>query len=368
MIRSHSFLSLVAFLSPFAFALPLACSFDRATEAQIRGDAGTGTGGLDLMPPPLTDGGNKFESEASQTCVVTTPKTTTLAPDVLIVLDRSGSMNDKIDGTACKGGCGVDSKWTQMTKALEAYIPTVQKSVNWGLKLFATPSGNSCTVGSGAEVAPVTNNAAAITAAIEGTSAGSSTPTTAAETAAATYLKGLADGFPKYILLATDGIPTCGSSQCAPGVNTGGSATACDDANAIAAVKNVHDAMSIPTFVIGIGTSTGGGDATLTAMAQAGGFPRAGAPAYFSVQSAAELTKAFEAITGMVQSCVFAIDPPIDPKTQMISGVSADGVALGAGDFTVTGNSGVQLVGPACTDYTSGKLKNIAVQVMCIVG
>jgi hypothetical protein len=41
----------------------------------------------------------------------------------------------------------------------------------------------------------------------------------------------------------------------------------CDDANAIAAVKNVHDNLSVPTFVVGIGTATGGGDATLTAMA-----------------------------------------------------------------------------------------------------
>ena len=187
-------------------------------------------------------------------------------------------------------------------------------------------------------------------------------------TAGAAYLQTLNDGNPKFLLLATDGIPTCGSSQCAPGVNTGGSATACDDANAIAAVKTVHDSMQIPTFVIGIGTSTGGGDATLTAMAQAGGYPRAGTPSYYSVQSAGELTEAFKSITGMVQSCTFAIDPPIDPKMQTVSGVNADGAPLGKTDFTVMGTTGVQLVGQACTDYMAGKLKTIEVQVMCSVG
>jgi hypothetical protein len=369
--RSRSRVSLFSLISPLAalvLATPFGCSFDKASEAQILGDAGSGGPGVDLMPPPIIDGGNHFESEASQICVVTTPKTMMLPPDVLIVLDRSGSMNDQIDGTACNGGCGANSKWTQMTNALEAFIPTVEQNVNWGLKLFASPSAGSCIVSGAAEVAPKANNASAIMTAIGKTSAGSSTPTTAAEMAAAAYLKGLADGFPKFILLATDGIPTCGSSQCAPGVNTGGGTMTCDDANAIAAVKNVHDAMSIPTFVIGIGTSTGGGDATLTAMAQAGGYPRAGSPSYYPVQSATELTTAFKAITGMVQSCLFTIDPPIDPKTQMISGVNAGSVPLGASDFTVIGTTGVQLVGQACTDFTAGKLTDIAVQVMCIVG
>jgi hypothetical protein len=277
-------------------------------------------------------------------------------------------MNDKIDGTGCTNGCGVNSKWTQMTQALEAFIPTVEKNVNWGLKLFATPKQDSCAVGNSAEVKPALNNGTAIMTAIGATSAGSSTPTTAAINGAAAYLKTLDDGNPKFILLATDGIPTCGSSKCAPGVNTGGSSTACDDANAIAAVKTVHDTMQIPTFVVGIGTSTGGGDVTLTSMAQAGGYPRAGSPSYYPVGSATELTQAFEAITGMVQSCTFAIDPPIDPKTQTISGVNADGVPLDKTDFTVIGTTGVQLVGKACTDFTAGSLKNVEVQVMCSIG
>ena len=348
------------------------CSFDKTSSQDYpwnkgNTDAGT-TPGIDLQAPPGDDGGEKIHSDASQTCVVTKPKTTSQPPDVLIVLDRSGSMNDKIDGTACTGGCGANSKWTQMTKALEAFAPTVETKVNWGLKLFATPKADSCSVGSGAEVKPAASNSAAIMGAIGATSAGSSTPTTAAVQGAAAYLKTLNDGFPKFILLATDGIPTCGTTQCAPGVNTGGSPTACDDANAIAAVKSVHDTMQIPTFVVGIGTATGGGDATLTSMAQAGGYPRAGSPSYYPVGSAAELTQAFETITGMVQSCTFTIDPPIDPTTQTISGVNADGLPLDKADFTVIGTTGVQLVGKACTDFTAGTLKNIEVQVMCSIG
>src|SRR5438128_9784328 len=88
---------------------PLGCSFSTSTEAQIRGgtiDTDSGVPTVDVIPPPPNDGGDKFESDASQTCVITKPKTVMLPPDVLIVLDRSGSMNDQIDGTACKNGCG----------------------------------------------------------------------------------------------------------------------------------------------------------------------------------------------------------------------------------------------------------------------
>jgi hypothetical protein len=347
------------------------CSFSKASEDRLFGDGGapdvgrSGSGGIDV---PVSDGG-RLSSDAAQTCVVTTPQTSSVPADVLIVLDRSGSMNDMVDGTSCRGGCGAQSKWSQMTAALDAFIPTVQSTVNWGLKLFASPGRNMCGVSSGVDVAPVANDAAQVIGAIGATSPGSSTPTTAAVTAAAAYLQTLNDGNPKFILLATDGLPNCGSSPCAPVVGGAGAQTHdCDDANAIAAVKSVHDSLSISTFVIGIGTASGGGDATLTAMAEAGGYPRATTPAYYPVQSADDLTQVFQTITGMVQSCTFSFTPALDPTKQMISGVTADGAPLNANDYTISGNNAVQLVGQACADYMSGKIKNVAVQVACIVG
>ena len=346
--------------------LPVACSFDAASESEKNGgrDGGYTSPDINIDVPP-TDGGGHIESDAAQVCATTQPQTMNLPPDILIVLDRSGSMKDKIDGTTCNGGCGAESKWTQMTDALNLFTPTVEGSVNWGLKLFG--SASSCDVNTTAEVAPKTLNAAAIKAQIGKTTPGSSTPTTAAVTKAAAYLAGVNDGNPKIILLATDGMPTCGTALCAPNTVTGNQ-NQCDDANAIAAVKSVHDSMGIATYVIGIGTANGGSDATLTAMAQAGGHPRAGTPAYYSVQSAAELTDAFAAIVGQVGSCSFALSPAIDPQKQQITGVKADGALIPASDYTVVGNSSVQLTGQSCADYSSGKIKAVEVQVICIVG
>jgi len=250
----------------------------------------------------------------------------------------------------CMGG----NKWAQMVTAVTGFLPTAEATVNWGLMFFG--SGTGCTVGTTANVAPAVMNAARINTAITGAMPGSSTPTTVAVKNASAYLRGLTDANPKFILLATDGLPTCGG---------GGGSTSPDDDNAIAAVTQAHTD-GIPTFVVGIATN--GMDATLSSMATAGGYPRMGADkAYYPVASAAELKTALDTITQMVGSCFFGISK-IDPKTMKISGVNVDGSPINMTDFTVVGTTGVQLVGQACQDYMDGKLKNVEVQVDCIIG
>jgi hypothetical protein len=372
------------------------CRFNKATEGQINPpppDTGedAGGGGPDLRAPDiitmLPPDASLFEAEASVNCIEANPQTKSLPPDVLILLDRSGSMAQKIDGTTCNGtgaggrgggaggrgggmmgggigDCGPDSKWTQMTTALKDFLPIVETTVNWGIMYFGNGSTNSgtdsCTVYSTAQVPPGTMNAGAISTSINATKPATATPTTAAVTAAAKYLAGLDDGNPKFILLATDGLPTCGS---------GGSSA--DDTNAIAAVKAAK-AMGIPTFVIGIGTAMGGGDATLTSMATEGGFPRAGTPAYYSVTSANDLKDAFSMITGMVGVCYFSVNPVpksvsdiIDVKgdNNVIPQDSTDGWTF----VTMPASSGIQLNGKSCEDYKSGNIKAVLVDLPCIV-
>lgn len=353
--RSFSLISVL-----LAAGLPMACSFHKATEEEIRMDAGGSGGPVDVRPLPGTDGNNTFESDANVTCVATNPMTTNLPPDILIVLDRSGSMNEDLTGMSCAAGCGATSKWSITTAALASYLPMVEGVVNLGLKLFAS-SGNGCTVSATAEIPPRANNAAMINARLMTTQPGSSTPTTAALMNAGNYLKTLTDPNPKFILLATDGIPTCGTAMCAAGVN--GGMNQCDDANAIAMVKTVHD-MGFPTFVLGIGTSASPGDGTLSQMAVNGGFPRNATPAYYPIDKPEDLTDAFKAVTGMVSKCFFSINPPLKGGTS-VTGVTADGMDLAPGDFMIVGNNGVQLVGQKCDDFTNGNIKNIQVQVSC---
>jgi len=342
-----------------ASSAPSACSFHTATEAEIRMDGGIS---VDVRAPT---GGNPFQSDAHVTCVATNAMTSNLPPDILIVLDRSGSMKEDLSGVMCSDpnvGCGATSKWAIATSTLATFLPTVQANVNWGLKLFASET-NGCNVSGAAEVAPRVNNAAAINQVLGVTMAGSSTPTTAALKAAAGYLKTLTDPNPKFILLATDGIPTCGTSPCAAGVNTGTMTNQCDDANAIAMVTSVHD-MGFPTFVLGIGTSKSPGDGTLSTMAVRGGYPRQGTPSYYPIDKPQDLTDAFQAITGMVSSCFFTISPAL-PAGQEVSGVTADGVDLPSSDYVITGGAGIQLVGQACADFMARKITDVAVQVSC---
>jgi len=356
MKRSFTFVSLL-----LVAGLPVACSFNKASEEEIRMDAGPVT--VDVRLPGNGDGNNTFESDANVTCVATNPMTTNVPPDILILLDRSGSMNQDLTGAPCTNGCGANSKWSITTTALAAYLPMVEASVNLGLKLFASGS-NSCNVSTTAEIAPRANNAAMINNRLAMTQAGSSTPTTAALMNAANYLKSVPDANPKFILLVTDGIPTCGKDMCAAGVDLGGgSMTQCDDANAIAMVKAVHD-MGISTFVLGVGTSSSPGDGTLSQMAVNGGFPRNDTPAYYPIDKPADLTAAFQAVTGMVSKCFFTVSPPLS-NGQAVTGVTADGNDLAPGDFMIVGNNGVQLVGQKCDDFTNGTIKKIELQVSC---
>jgi len=142
-----------------------------------------------------------------------------LPPDILIVLDASGSMNEDSNNASCSGGCGANSKWALLTPELNMVVMETQAEVNWGLKLFAD-TDSTCGVSPNNVAVPIgTNNAGAIAGVIAqrtdgqgGVTNGSRTPTRSAENAAVTYLNTVTSSNPKFILMATDGQPNCPAS------------------------------------------------------------------------------------------------------------------------------------------------------------
>jgi hypothetical protein len=297
-----------------------------------------------------------------------------LPPDILIIQDASGSMNNDISDTNCgNNGCGATSKWAQMTPAINMVVSATQGDVNWGLKFFADTDA-ACGVGNGVAVPIAANNATPIANALMGrTSAnggvtnGSRTPTRLAENAGAAYMRGLNDNNPRFILLATDGLPNC---------QPGNTDTAADDsAGAVMAVADAAS-MGVPTFVVGVATSgMGTADATLSSMANAGGYPRSGSPTYYNVSSTAEFVSVLMTLVGVATTCTFTVPEPTGDTDRAHIAVKVNGTELAKDtnhlngwDYTTTGMTAVQIYGPTCDGIMNGSITNVQIVFKCIVG
>ncbi len=286
-----------------------------------------------------------------------------LPPDILLLQDASGSMNQDITNTTCgTPGCGASSKWALMTPAIMQVVAETESQVNWGLKLFADLN-NACGVSPNVAVGIARPNLGAIanalnvrTAADGSLTNGSQTPTRAAEDAAVTYLTGLTDTNPKFIVLATDGLPNCPAS---------GNAANDDTPGAIAAVAAARSA-GIPTFVVGISTAGSAAESALDMMAVAGGYPRAGTPQYYPVTSTAEFVAVLRTLVGMAGTCTFAVPPP--PSGDGTTSRANIAVTVGVGGtvtelpfdatngwtYTDSTMASIVLHGPACDQVKAG--------------
>src|SRR5215468_7657778 len=94
------------------------------------GTAGFGQGGSS------TGTGGSGTSSPDANCAAVNQGATRLPPDILIVQDKSGSMNDSAD-RSCTSNCGSRSKWSQVTAALNQVVGMTDTTVNWGLKFFS---------------------------------------------------------------------------------------------------------------------------------------------------------------------------------------------------------------------------------------
>jgi hypothetical protein len=339
------------------------CTFSHK-EAGGVGPGGTGSTIGSNDGSATGDRGNVFADTNpvnGDACPPSTFNANNLPPDLLIVLDRSGSMDEDATGMTCNGGCGANSKWTLMTAAINQVVSQSETTVNWGLKFFGSGGGATCNVAAGSSVAPGPMTAAAIAAAIAlpANQPGSRTPTRAAEMSAGTYLSTLTDLNPKYILLATDGLPNCP----AMGNNT----AAGDEMAAIAAVSAVA-AMGFPTFVIGIAADAlAGATATLNSMAVAGMKPRMGTPQYYSVTTTADLATALMAIQGMAAlPCQFQLGGiPSDPAQVSVS-VGGQVVPNSTWSYGPGGRSVIfPDTGPTCMMLKSGAVRDVKITLPC---
>lgn len=285
-------------------------------------DAPAGAGGAGANPGVGVGGGRGGAGaggSAGQSCGAGTFAATPTAVDLLIVLDRSASMQDTAAGSA---PTPLDpSKWAEVVPALTDVIDSASDAISWGLKTFpedgdacaATSVSNRIDVPIAAATVPVVT--AAIAATLPG---GNGTPTSAAIRAATSYLAALNDGRPKYLLLVTDGEPSCVGQPGAVGITTDPGASAADTVSAVSAAAQA----GFHTFVVGVATSSARAVATLNMLATAGlearRDPNPLARRFYLASTKPELVAALQTITGQIGRCSFPLSRPLPPPGEVI--------------------------------------------------
>jgi len=329
-------------------------------------DAGTGRGGsvgadaanvadATVVPDVAStgDAGLGADSGGDGTCNDRSYVLSTLAPEILIVLDRSGSMNNDENDQTCVGGCPI-SKWTETTASINETVQETQSAIRWALKFF--PTTGMCGVSAGVTVAPGLEQATVIANALAQVQATGATPTQLALTSALTALESIGTPNPKYVLLATDGLPTCGTAL---------NPTTPDSAAAIAAVSSLA-AAGIPTFVVGVGAVPTAQD-TLTQMAVAGGRARSGGTAYYAASDPGSLIAALSTIAASTISCSFALPAAADPTHITVRATANDVIPMDATDGWIysAADQSIVLTGSWCDKMRAGTLVTVDVDIGC---
>ncbi|HYQ15574.1 MAG TPA: vWA domain-containing protein [Polyangiaceae bacterium] len=315
-------------------------------------------------------------------CGVTSVEATFSAANVLLVIDKSSSMDDQPEGFELK-------KWAALKSALGPALLTVQDEMSFGLLLY--PFGEQaeipldcfegcCEVPSGPAavqvgIEPGVRSIAKVMAALDATAPGGGTPTAAAlEGALAYFTSGAGKDLKgdRFVLLATDGGPNCGKREttcaadhCTPNLDglcpsdqgncCVGEGSYCLDSDAV--VQNIRALAEagVPTFVVGI-PGTESYAEYLNAFANAGSVPNPNTPPdYYAVaaQGGVEaLTQTFSDITThLVRSCEVDLGPGAPEKRLVNVAVDCSVVPFedGAGwNISADEPTTLRLAGEAC--------------------
>jgi hypothetical protein len=325
------------------------CSGSEDSTVAAGGSAGSGGSGLDLDLPGTGGASNEAGAggapvdvgpgveacdsfDGLDECGITSVEASFSGANVLLVIDKSSSMDDQPNGFELK-------KWEALKAALEAALDQASGEMSFGLLLY--PYGETaeiplecfegcCEVPEGPAAVQVgipagDSGATEVMEALAKTSPGGGTPTADALAAALAYFTtgdGVSLKGDRYVLLATDGGPNCGSvdtkctaDRCTPNLDGAcpegnccdGEGAYCLDDVAVVEQLEALAAAGIPTFVVGI-PGTEKYAEYLEGFAIAGGVTNPDAPpSYYAVSAEGgveQLTQTFVDITThLVRSC-----------------------------------------------------------------
>lgn len=404
LLTSASVLSLVA--------LAAACGSDKDGSNVDIGNGGSNgnggaqnsaaTGNIIIMPMGGEGSGDMPPEGGASNCGFTNLTATPPIVNVLLVVDKSGSM--------AENKIGDETRWAVLTGALETTLEQVGSKLSLGLDFYpySGKSGqalsDACEMPSTEEdvVVPVQDGTTAVPLILDAFNEepAGGTPTAAALARALAYYT-TGDGKSlegeKYVLLATDGGPNCsadmnmeceaatctvnmdglcpvnGLNCCDPKNDPDGPTKCLDDAATVDAVKALAD-KSIKTFVVGIPGTEAYAD-TLDAVAEQSGVENPDAPpSYFAVSvdaGAAGLESVLGAITtGLIRSCELRLEE--EPPNIKDVYVVIDGELIKQGDADgwapsdpVTSPPTIMLQGATCEKLETEGAEYINVSYGC---
>ncbi len=280
--------------------------------------------GPDMLEAPLPVTTADAGTDDGGVCGAMEFALTRIPPNVMLVLDRSGSMGNSI------GGGSATSKWDDLKNAVSSLVTNYDAEMHLGAAIFSS-DGNCAASNIDVPLAPAAGSTIESKLAAQGPTG--NTPTAFAfDTIIA---KGMLNDATRanYVVLATDGEPNCGDTDVTTRITT-----------------LYNRTPSVKTFVIGIGDGTASNPTLLNSWAVAGHTARTGATQYYQTSSPADLKAAFDGIVGGIVSCDFkmmqsAPDPSLIRVTEngtVLSPSPTNGYTFDPSTNTVT------LHGSAC--------------------
>lgn len=348
--------------------------------------AGAGTEGAD------TSGSTTTGIEPPDNCGEVDFELVAVPPNVVLVLDKSGSMvsDNDADGDGEFDGfwdhdadpmTPVISRWNSLYNVVDFVVTNFDAQINFGGVLFPSAdatsqySASACVVEDVPEIPVGPNNGVAILDGIPDAldvDIRGATPATAGIQTALDHLETLDPTVPQFLILVTDGAANCSADHPAPP-----DLLEIYDSNLPALVGTAFSERDVPTFVVGIdivdeevgvgndGIPQANTFVELNAVAEAGGRAKAGSEKFFNTVNEIELMEALGEIAGQVVSCVIPLDPA--PENPDFVEVEIGGVSIDKVDDCATQDGWVyvnpagpydalELCGSACDAYVEAGL------------
>jgi hypothetical protein len=390
--------------SILVIALPLACFTPAEDDGVIDSDTETaateesmgesGTSSETDTSTNTTDSESDSETNDGNTCGPVPITLEYVPPNVMLVVDASGSMISNIWDHDQNGATPDVTRWNTLYGVIDVVMNDFAGAMNAGIQRFpsddacpaATPqssncyNADACIVSGTPEVGVAPNNAAAILAAIPGANADNvavvgSTPTTAGFRSARDHLLTQPNGIPNNVLLITDGAANCVEGLPFPDfIET-------YDENLQLEVGNAYTNEMIPTYVVGIdildalvgagndGAPYANAFEELNEVAIAGGVPKnmgMDPDKFFNTHNQQELLDAIQGILDDVTDCAvdLTMTPAGAPNPLQVSYVTfeADGVEVPYvedcdveyGWTWIVQGEIMTFCGPYCEDFKNG--------------